>query len=75
MLDIQIASAGAGILAAALWLCSATGAAPPSSYEGSERLKAFLDRAGRFNKWAAGVTALSVGLQAVATILTAAGWR
>jgi hypothetical protein len=72
---LQILSALVGFVAAWLWFRSATGAAPPSSYKGIERLESFLNRASYWNRRAAVATALSVGLQATATMLTAAGWH
>ncbi len=68
---LQTGSAITGLGAAALWFRSAAVNAPPMTYSGTEQLQDFLDRASRFNKWAAGVTAFSVLLSSAATLLSA----
>jgi hypothetical protein len=70
---LQIGSAVTGVVAAALWFGASAAKAPPASYDGIGHLPAFLDKTGRLNKWAAGVTAISVLLSAGATLLTATG--
>jgi hypothetical protein len=57
---LQIGSALTGLVAAVLWFRSSASKAPPMTYEGIERLKGFLDGASRLNRWAAGVTGLSM---------------
>jgi hypothetical protein len=70
---LQTGSAVTGMIAAVLWFCSAAAKAPPMTYEGSERLKAFLDNASRLNRRAAGMTAISVLLSAGTTLFSAVG--
>jgi hypothetical protein len=72
---LQIGSAVTGIVAAALWFAASAAKAPPASYDGIGSLPAFLNKAGRINKWAAATTAISVLLSATATLLTATGNR
>jgi hypothetical protein len=53
---LQIGSAIAGFVAAALWFWSAANKAPPMTYEGIGGLQAFLDGAARINRWAVRLT-------------------
>jgi hypothetical protein len=62
---LQLASAFTGIIAAVLWFASSAGKAPPATYEGIDRYPAYLNKAARLNRWAAGVTGLSVLLSAL----------
>lgn len=73
MLWLQIGAVITGFLSALLWFKSAAGKAPPMTFEGVGRLEAFLDSAGRLNRWAAGMTALSMLFTAIATLLDALG--
>jgi hypothetical protein len=75
LLAMQIGSAVTGFAAATLWFWSAAAKAPPMTYQGIGRLEAFLNSAGRLNRWAAGVTAVSVSFSAVGTLLTALGGK
>ena len=70
----QMSSAISGAVAAVLWFCSASGDAPPMTYEGVGRLKSFFDNASRLNKWAAGVTGFSMLLSALASLAAAVGY-
>jgi hypothetical protein len=68
---LQIGSALMGIFAAVLWFRSSASKAPPMTYEGVERLEGFLESASRLNRWAAGVTGLSMLLSAGAALASA----
>ena len=68
-MGLQLGSAVAGIGAAVLWFRSAAAKAPPATFIGIDRLEAFLIEVGRLNRWAAGITALSVLLSAASTLL------
>jgi formate hydrogenlyase subunit 3/multisubunit Na+/H+ antiporter MnhD subunit len=69
---IQIGSAITGLVAAILWFLSAKSAAPAMTYEGLDRLKPFLDQAGRYNRWAAFFTAISMLLSAAVSLFSVA---
>jgi hypothetical protein len=68
---VQIGSFVTGLMAAALWFRSSASKAPPMTWAGSAEIPGFLNKAARLNRWAAGVTAVSVLLSAVATLLSA----
>jgi hypothetical protein len=68
----QIGSALTGFVAAILWFRSAASPAPQATYDEIDRLRSFLDAASRLNRWAAGVTALSMLMSAGATLLSVA---
>ncbi len=70
---MQIGSAAAGLVAAALWFWSATAKAPPATFDGGVSMQSFLDGAARRNRWAAGVTAISVLFSVADTLLSAMG--
>jgi hypothetical protein len=70
---LQIGSALTGLVAAALWFLSALRKSPAMTYDGLGHLEDFLNGAGRLNRWAAGVTAISILLSAAATSWTAVG--
>jgi hypothetical protein len=67
---LQIGSAVCAFVAAFFWFRSATTDAPPMTYEGSERLKAWLDKAAQNNRWAAGFAGISALLAGIATSAT-----
>jgi hypothetical protein len=65
--ELQIGSAVCAFVAAFLWFRSATTDAPPMTFEGTEHLKAWLDKAARNNRWAAGFAGISALLAGIAT--------
>jgi hypothetical protein len=67
---LQIVSATTGIAAAVLWFRSTVVKPPPMIADGGVPMQRFLDGAAHFNKWAAGVTAISVLLSVIATLLS-----
>jgi hypothetical protein len=72
---LQMGSAAIGLAAAVLWFLAARGRVPPLGWDSDEQLGAFLKTGARLNMWAAGITALSVLLSAVAMLLSAIGSR
>jgi hypothetical protein len=64
----QIGSALTGLVAAILWFIAAASKTPPATWNGIDKLPAYLDQASRLNKWAAGFTGVSMVLSAGATV-------
>ena len=75
LLWIQIGSAIAGLVAAALWFWSATAKAPQAIFDGGVRMQSFLNSAARRNRWAAGITAISALFSVAGTLLSAMGGK
>jgi hypothetical protein len=66
--SLQYASAFFAFIAAAFWFQSATTPAPPATYEGIDRLPAWLDSAARLNRRAAAAACISAVLAGFATL-------